>query len=96
MLLSINNVIHEIELRYCHDGILSDDVFEEFELDIPNECEELENGAFEISKRDFQNLVDYWKGQVDDFNTYGESQELGFSENDSYILYVDGRKFWRY
>lgn len=98
MLFSINGTIREIELKHCVNNRLSDDVFEEFEFSIVDECEELENGSYEISKRDFENLVAHWKGQVDDYNTYGDSQELGYSdgEGDFYILLVDGRKFKGY
>ena len=98
MLLSVNRVIREIELKHCQNGVLSDDIFDEVEVNIPDECEELESGAFEISKRDFENTVSYWKGQVDDYNTYGDSQELGYGdgEDDYYILYVDGNEFRGY
>lgn len=73
-----------------------DDIFEDFELDVPDTCEEV-GGCYLISSKDLQNLIDYWKNEVDRFNNEGSSLEFGTQcHNDKYILFLDGKEFVGY
>lgn len=83
----------EVALYKNNNG---DDIFEEFELDAPDTCGEV-GGCYLISSKDLQNLIDYWKNEVDCFNNEGSSLEFGTQHhNDKYTLFLDGREFVGY
>lgn len=87
------NVRFEIELYKNGD---KGGVFDEFELNVPETCEEV-GGCYLISNKDLQNLIEYWKNEVDCFNNEGFSLEFGEQcGEDKYTLFLDGREFTGY
>lgn len=73
-----------------------EDIFDDFELDVPDTCGEV-GGCYLISNKDLQNLIDYWKNEVDRFNNEGSSSEFGTQQHDDkYTLFLDGREFVGY
>lgn len=95
MLFIITNKKKEkFEIELHKNG--GEDIFENFELNVPDECEE-ENGYYLIAHRDLQNIIDYWKDEVDSFNNEGVSMEFGTQEgNEEYTLVLNGKEFKGY
>ena len=81
---------YRVTLRSYKDGQASPDVFSDFETNVPQAYLQEQGGeAYLITAMNFVRICDYWRSEVDSFNSDNWSEQFGDRLEQANIDFMD-------
>lgn len=73
---------YEITLRAWEYEQLSPDVFADFEINVPQNCQKADGcDAYKISYQNYLKVLEYWESECSDYNAGYWSEQFGAPED---------------